>query len=408
MAKNLRKRKFLRKTLKKKRRKHRSRNFRKKKRKSYKKKYIKNKTRKRNRNKKKIIQKGGRIAPSAAEIKQLRTQFITDANGIFGKDARLELPSDLMEDARFFQFAEPEPEPAGAEAVAAASQIPNVLDMQIENILSTKLDDVYMSYLSSETMGFNEVSPLHADIITRANEIIYFQNIQHMISKNIAITNIIHEMSSMFGEDGRYETVMGLLPWKKEEEKKKLGELIEKACWSVLTRQYSKSAIISAGMRALLEPAQSGGNITLECKKDWGVGGWNSKEDFSNAVLAKQPMDFLHDFSNPRDKKLLFSKKSGTSGLLNNAQTLFWKHGETNDKYLDFEKLGDLQPVWKSFFITEDGKVPSGQQKERNWLVKNMHMKIQKCPEWKNSINTYKVYRIPAGLVTPPGSPFFY
>ena len=59
MAKNLRKRKFLRKTLKKKRRKHRSRNFRKKKRKSYKKKYIKNKTRKRNCNKKKIIQKGG-------------------------------------------------------------------------------------------------------------------------------------------------------------------------------------------------------------------------------------------------------------------------------------------------------------------------------------------------------------
>ena len=148
MAKILRKRKFLRKTLKKKRRKHRSRNFRKKKRKSYKKKYIKNKTRKRNRNKKKIIQKGGRIAPSAAEIKQLRTQFINKANQIFGKDARLELPSDLMEDARFFQFAEPEPEPepAGAEAAAAASQIPNVLDMQIENILSTKLDDVYMSY----------------------------------------------------------------------------------------------------------------------------------------------------------------------------------------------------------------------------------------------------------------------
>ena len=78
MAKNLRKRKFLRKTLKKKRRKHRSRNFRKKKRKSYKKKYIKNKTRKRNRNKKKIIQKGGRV-PLNDEHQNILDIFDRDA-----------------------------------------------------------------------------------------------------------------------------------------------------------------------------------------------------------------------------------------------------------------------------------------------------------------------------------------
>ena len=262
-----------------------------------------------------------------------------------------------------------------------------------------------MGYLKSESKGLCEVSPIHSDIITKANEIIYFQNIQNMISEDMAIINIACEAANKYPK--RLEAALFL----GEKDREALLKLITDTCWEVLEKRFKRfkqlaiqdtkanparrpvigpEQIISVYIKAIVNEGnairgQTGGGFQI-CKnhKAWGDPTNAEPEKMREIAGAiKWPMDFKHDFSVSRgsgkSKKLLFSPQSGTNGLLQNINSFFWKNDKTNRTYLKDEELGDLKPVWENYFDKKAG----GSNQERTWLVENMKIKINKCPNGK-------------------------
>ena len=124
----------------------------------------------------------------------------------------------------------PKSKPVGAIHVREEALKIHVIKEALKGQLQDNLNKIYMGYLKSESKGLCEVSPIHSDIITKANEIIYFQNIQNMISEDMAIINIACEAANKYPK--RLEAALFL----GEKDREALLKLITDTCWEVLEK----------------------------------------------------------------------------------------------------------------------------------------------------------------------------